>query len=372
MAGSELDADVVIIGGGPAGLAAAIAARKKGFEVVVADGAKPPIEKPCGEGMLPDALTALQDLGVVFDYGEGHPFQGIAFLDQDASAHASFVEGIGLGLCRPLLHERLIERAQECGVRLLWESPVASMDGHVVKLSRGMLRAKWIIGADGNGSRVRHWSGLEASTHSTFRYATRRRYCVNPWSEYMQIYWGSTTQAYVTPMGPDEVCVVVMSEARERACFDNAFAEFPGLEMKLRSAKLTGRERGAVTAMRSLARVQRNNVALIGDASGGVDAITGEGLRLAFRQAFALADAMIADDLKFYQRAHRCLLRRPRLTGHLMLWLGRNPGIRLRVIRAMQHNPELFSRLLAAHTGKTTPTEFLSTGAWLGWQLLSA
>jgi flavin-dependent dehydrogenase len=173
-------------------------------------------------------------------------------------------------------------------------------------------------------------------------------------------------------MGPDEVCVVVMSEARERACFDNAFAEFPGLEMKLRSAKLTGRERGAVTAMRSLARVQRNNVALIGDASGGVDAITGEGLRLAFRQAFALADAMIADDLKFYQRAHRCLLRRPRLTGHLMLWLGRNPGIRLRVIRAMQHNPELFSRLLAAHTGRTTPTEFLSTGAWLGWQLLSA
>ena len=95
--------------------------------------------------------------------------------------------------------------------------------------------------------------------------------------------------------------------------------------------------------MRSLSRVQRNNVALIGDASGGVDAITGEGLRLAFRQAFALADAMIADDLMLYQRAHRCLLRRARLMGHLMLWLGRNPRIRLRVIRAMQKNPS-FSR----------------------------
>jgi 2-polyprenyl-6-methoxyphenol hydroxylase-like FAD-dependent oxidoreductase len=151
------------------------------------------VEKPCGEGMLPDTLTALQDLGVEFDYGEGHPFQGIAFLDQDASAYANFVEGVGLGLCRPLLHERLIGRAQECGVRLLWESPVASIDGHVVKLSNGVLRAKWIIGADGNGSRVRHWSGLEASTCSSFRYATRRRYCVNPWSQYMQIYWGSTT-----------------------------------------------------------------------------------------------------------------------------------------------------------------------------------
>ena len=40
--------DVFVIGGGPAGLATAIAARQRGFDVVVADGAQPPIDKPCG------------------------------------------------------------------------------------------------------------------------------------------------------------------------------------------------------------------------------------------------------------------------------------------------------------------------------------
>jgi menaquinone-9 beta-reductase len=41
--------DVFVIGGGPAGLAAAIAARAKGLRVTVADGGVPPIDKPCGE-----------------------------------------------------------------------------------------------------------------------------------------------------------------------------------------------------------------------------------------------------------------------------------------------------------------------------------
>ncbi len=55
--------DVFVVGGGPAGLAAAIAARQKGLQVILADGAEPPIDKPCGEGLLPESLAALQDWG---------------------------------------------------------------------------------------------------------------------------------------------------------------------------------------------------------------------------------------------------------------------------------------------------------------------
>lgn len=51
--------DVFVVGGGPAGLAAAIAARLKGFTVAVADGAHPPIDKACGEGLMPDSFGAL-------------------------------------------------------------------------------------------------------------------------------------------------------------------------------------------------------------------------------------------------------------------------------------------------------------------------
>jgi NADPH-dependent 2,4-dienoyl-CoA reductase/sulfur reductase-like enzyme len=62
--------DVFVIGGGPAGLAVAIAARQKGLQAIVADGAAPPIEKPCGEGMMPETLAALRDLGVEIPAGQ--------------------------------------------------------------------------------------------------------------------------------------------------------------------------------------------------------------------------------------------------------------------------------------------------------------
>ena len=59
----QRETDVLVIGGGPAGLAAAIAASKKGFRVAVADGAKPPIDKACGEGLMPNTVAALRDSG---------------------------------------------------------------------------------------------------------------------------------------------------------------------------------------------------------------------------------------------------------------------------------------------------------------------
>ncbi len=73
--------------------------------------------------------------------------------------------------------------------------------------------------------------------------------------------------------------------------------EFPELARRIGGAELTGRERGAITMTRKFRHVQRGNVALVGDASGSVDAITGEGLALGFRQAMALADALERGDL---------------------------------------------------------------------------
>jgi flavin-dependent dehydrogenase len=82
--------DVFVIGGGPAGLAAAIAARQRGLRVIVADGATPPIDKACGEGFLPDGLAALERLGLHLPSEDTHPFGGIRFLSGGLSADASF------------------------------------------------------------------------------------------------------------------------------------------------------------------------------------------------------------------------------------------------------------------------------------------
>ena len=151
-----------------------------------------------------------------------------------------------------------------------------------------------------------------------------------------------------------------------------ALAELPKLRERLAGAKLASRERGAVTVMHRLLRVARGNVALVGDASGGVDALTGEGLRLAFRQALVLADAIAIGDLCGYQWEHRKLQRRSFRMGRLMVELGRREGVRAKVMRVMNERPELFARMLAVHMGRTGALEVVTAGAQLGWRFIAA
>jgi menaquinone-9 beta-reductase len=364
--------DIFVVGSGPAGLAAAIAARQKGMSVVVADGAAPPIDKTCGEGMMPETQASLCSLGVRFDSCDGFRFKGIRFVQRGASVSANFPAGYGLGLARPLLHERLIARAEECGVQLLWNTPVMGITAEGVVARGKNFRARWIVGADGIASRVRRWGGLEPACSSTLRFASRRHYRIAPWSAFVEIHWGQRAQAYVTPIAQDEVSVVVIGERSKDAEFGAAMEWLPDLRERLRDVEVTGRERGAVTSSRSLRNVQRGRVALLGDASGSVDAITGEGLRLAFRQAFALVDAIEAGTLEKYQSEHRELEKRPLLMAKLMVLLGGHPILRSRVLHSFAKKPELFAKFLAFHLGQGTHAELLSTGAALGWQLLAA
>jgi len=369
---AHIGTDVFVVGGGPAGLAAAIAAARKGFSVVVADGAEPPIDKPCGEGMMPETQAALRDLGVELPKSLGWNFRGIRFVHADRQISAAFPSGQGIGIRRPVLHGLLIEAAERAGVRLLWKTSVAGIEAGGVRLVDGLVSARWIVGADGGASRVRNWADLNSTVLRTQRIANRRHYRVRPWSEYMEIHWAQRTQAYVTAISSEEVCVVIMGDDAENVKFDHALDELPQLRARLAGAELSSRERGAVTAMHRLSRIIRGNVALVGDASGGVDAITGEGLRLAFRQSAALADALEAGDLRQYQFAHRQLQRRPLRMGQLMVELGRRERIRQRVMRAMSGRPELFGRLLAIHTGRATSRDVVAAGVLLGWQVLAA
>ena len=200
----------------------------------------------------------------------------------------------------------------------------------------------------------------------------RRHYRVSPWNEFMEIHWGPRAQAYVTPISGQEVCIVTMAEKAEDAEFEGALEPMPELRERLTGAQLSSRERGAITTMCSLRRVSHGNVALVGDASGGVDAITGEGLRLSFCQANALAEAMRLNDLGQYESAHRKLAQRPMWMGRLMLQLGRHGWLRERAMRAMRNQPEIFARMLAVHVGRTTPGNVVAAAARLGWEFLSA
>jgi len=365
------DTDVFIVGGGPAGLAAAIAARTRGFQVIVADGAKPPITKACGEGLLPDALKALSELGVELRESDGCALAGIRFEDECSSVSAPFPEGRGLGVRREILHQRMMERARDCGVAFLWNTPVTGLFEEGVVAGGNKIPARWVIGADGGQSRVRRWCGLESLATQKRRFAFRVHYRLKPWSDFTEIYWGEEAQAYVTAVSAQEICVVlILNKADSR--FDEALRRFPKLCGRLKDAAQVGPERGAVTGMFNLKRVWRGNVALIGDASGSVDAITGEGLSLSFRQATALADALAASDLNRYHAAHRRLFRRPRLMGQLLLLLDRRNTLRERTMRALEAAPQLFERMLAYHVGETRPLQLATASAVFGWRFLAA
>ncbi len=365
------DADVFVVGGGPAGLAAAIAARQQGLSVLVADFARPPIDKACGEGLMPDSLAALAELGVSLDGLETGTFRGIRFLGDGCSVEAVFPTGTGLGIRRTLLHQAMLERAEALGVKMVWGSRVQCTEARTVLLNGDLVRYNWLIGADGYNSRIRKFAGLDNAREYDRRIGIRRHFELKQPSEYVEIYWGETCQAYVTPISANEVCVAVIG--RERQSFEMAIEEFPGLAARLRGATPLTTVKGAITVSRRLRSVSSGGIALIGEASGSADAITGEGLAMCFRQAVSLGHALAGNNLREYELEHRKIMKLPHFMSRAMLLMDKSSLIRQRTMRALSAQPHLFDRMLSVHVGEIPVHQFgLGTAVQFGWQMLTA
>ena len=367
--------DLFVIGGGPAGLAAAIAARRRGVDVTLADCSVPPIDKACGEGIMPDGLAAARSLGLDLEAAGGHPFRGIRFAQGDTSqaeisVEACFPNGHGLGLHRTVLHNLMVDHAIRAGVRLAWGVRIGGISAEGVMAGGRLVRARWIAGADGGRSTVRRWAGLDACHRESHRFGFRRHYRVAPWSDFMEVHWANGCQLYITPVGVEEVCVVLITSDQHQR-LEQALPLFPEVARRLAAASPTILQRGGVTASRRLKAVWRGNVALVGDASGSVDAITGEGLCLLFQQSVALAAALEANDLAGYQAAHRRIGRHPEFMADLMLLLDRRRRLRTTAIRALAARPGLFAQLLAVHTGESAAAQLITGGLALGYRMLT-
>ena len=120
---------------------------------------KPPIDKACGEGLMPQTVAALKALGVTLGPSQAVPFRGIRFIGEGRVAEGAFPQGYGLGIRRTTLHQALVERAAEAGVQSLWGTRVRSIGRGEVWLDSGKVQCRWIIGADGQNSLVRKWAG---------------------------------------------------------------------------------------------------------------------------------------------------------------------------------------------------------------------
>jgi flavin-dependent dehydrogenase len=362
--------EAIIVGAGPAGIVAAIAARRLELQVTVLDGRIPPIDKPCGEGILPQGVAALRTLGIILPPDSAFPFRGIRLVDDEQSARADFASATGFSVRRVKLHQMLINHAIEAGVEFRWGARVMQIDTQAVTTAKEKFSYRWLVGADGQTSQVRKWAGLDPRFMQRNRFGLCSHFRLKPWSDVTEIHWARDCQIFITPMAGHEVGVSVLSRQRGLR-LEEALLRFPALAEKLGGATPTTRELGSTTSLRILAGVTRGRVALIGDASGTVDAVTGQGLSISFQQAIPLAEAMRLDDPAHYQHAHKHIMAVPVAMSRLMLIMAGSDWIRRKTIRFFQETPGSFSKMLAIHA-ETTPLSSVGMAeiAGFGWKLL--
>lgn len=342
------DVDVLVVGGGPVGLAAAVEARRAGLSALVVEPRGTPVDKACGEGLMPRAVDLLRRWDVD---PAGRPLAGIAYVRDGMRAEHRFAGSPGRGVRRTVLHAALADRAEAAGVeRVAGRVTEFVQDGDGVTAAG--VRARWLLGCDGLHSTVRRLAGLEAAParrwpaaggagrrgRAARRFGVRRHYRVAPWTDLVEVHWGRRAEAYVTPVGPDLVGVALLGPAPIDV--DAELAAMPALADHLAGAEVEAADRGAgPLRQRSRARTT-GRVLLVGDASGYVDALTGEGLRLGFAQAVAAVAHL--DDPAGYERAWAAATRDYRLLTSTLVAVATSP-LRPALVPAAVRLPPVFA-----------------------------
>ncbi len=330
--------DLVVAGGGPAGLATAIHAARAGLEVIVIERRTGPIDKACGEGLMPHAVRQLDLLGA---RPAGKQFRGVSYFDNRRCVTAQFDSGPGLGVRRNTLHAALQQEAVAAGVSMVHDK-VGAISQDAESLTVNGIRARYLAAADGLHSPIRASLGLDGPAGRTRRWGIKRHIAVAPWSDYVEVHWSAHTEAYVTPVADDCVGIAILTSKQGR--FEQHLDAFPALRERIDDYPHESDRAAGPLRQRVRGRVA-GRVLLVGDAAGYVDALTGEGLGLAFAAARLLVDTVVADRPGDYERQWRRTTRRYRFMTAGMLYASTSP-LRPLIVPAASVLPRVFTGIV--------------------------
>ena len=381
---NPIDADIAVIGAGPAGAAAALFAARRGFRVIVVDKQDFPRDKPCGEGLMPGGRPALRELGLedAVVAGGAPALDGIQFgLAGDQPVAVPFPEHdgdqAGLGIRRLTFDAQLADALAhhpQIQFRPQTEARDVRSDGDgmaTVITAAGELRTRFVAVADGMRSTLRHRLGWTVGPRPPHRYGIVAHWVmdapVDPW---VRITFDRGLEVYEGAVAGNQRMVALL-------CYQDRMREFGGrLESRyreiaqairpgLRDADLVGSVSAVGPFWYSASTVADRGIFLVGDAAGFTDPITAEGIAAGLRQARAFAAALTSPDPESaYRQAHRRITKDPRRVAALFLRLSRTPALVARAIHNHGRSPQTLTKLLGIGFGywgfnRITPREWI-------------
>ena len=376
--------DVAIVGGGPAGLSTAVALALRGVSSVIVEKKSWPIDKVCGEGLMPTGVAVLERLGVLDHLAKDmlRPFHGIRYIDASGiQAEGRFPHEPGLGIRRVGLSRALYDRALSLQKVSFWDNTTVrhlSTTDEYAELAvkrngqEQALRARVVIGADGLHSRVRQWANLTAPAPTKQkRWGTRQHFQVKPWTDHVEVYWRAGFEAYVTPSSENRLQIAFLWDRDQfhpragKSDIIQAFlGHFPELAKKLQGAIPEARPRGIGPLAHAATAAHTDRILLMGDALGYVDGITGEGVAVALQQAETIAehlpqllqrDTLHTEGLSELGHALREVYKEGFCMIEPALLLTRHPTLRQMAIRGLSRAPGLFTHILASNMCLVSP-----------------
>lgn len=377
------DADVLVVGAGPAGSAAAMLLAAGGARVRVIDRARFPRDKPCGDYCNPGAVGLLCDLGAlpaVLDAGASEISAMRVYAQDGSRFEAPFPVGYGLLIPRLRLDAALLDRASRAGAVITEGVAAESVriypDAVEVRTVSGPpLRARLLIGADGMHSVIARRLGR-------LRLPTQARYTVGAYFSGLhraipggELHLGAGLYGGVAHFGGGiaNICLALPRRlwGREgpQQAFDDALRSLPALAEAMATARRESAFRCSGPVGFAARDTAADRVLLVGDAGGQIEPMTGQGIFLALHSA-SLAAAVAAEalrtgdlssgNLSTYTRRHRRQIAGKLVASRWLQRLAFRPQITPLLVRRLGTHASLAADLLGVTGDVLPPTDILS------------